>query len=114
MALPNSAAQSVTIGIPEVTLTEDTESIPIVEVAYGNDMWWSMPRELSAGLYAQYMAADPTGAIPTYVWEERTYTIDFEAMVQTNNANGRKRSIRFVHVLLAETTPLCTGQLPQT
>ena len=84
-------------------------AVPIIEVAFRDNMWCAMPPELSARLCAQALAGEGV----SYTWGERSYTLDFEAMVQTNTANGRRRTIRIVHVGPDETTPLWTGEIPQ-
>ena len=87
---------------------------PIVEVAFQNGTWWSIPQETSAQLYEQYV--NNLDAVYTYDWGEggRTgswspggesthinrYRIDFVARVQTNLDNQRKRSIRIIWVRL--------------
>ena len=106
----SSDAQSATAG----SAADPEAFVPIIEVAFRNDRWWAMPPDLSAHLYAQYIAPELfAGESVSYTWGERTYTIDFEAMVQTNNANGRRRTIRIVQVRLDETTPPWTGEIPE-
>ena len=36
-----------------------TEHVPIVEVAFANGKWWSIPQEMSSQLYATQLARDP-------------------------------------------------------
>ena len=84
-------------------------AVPIIEVAFRDNKWCAMPPELSARLCAQALAGEGV----SHTWGERSYTLDFEAMVQTNTANGRRRTIRIVHVSPDETTPLWTGEIPQ-
>ena len=98
--------------------------IPIIEVAFKNGMWWSMPQELCRELYAQYEA----GHEASYTWnwgDSRTgswtlngqdtpinrYTIDFTGMRQTNSDNGRMRAIRVVWARPEDITPQWTGQI---
>ena len=70
--------------------------VPIVEVAFWYDKWWSIPQDMSRQLYERYVAGEDAG----YTWDwgeggrrgswapdgEETrinrYTIDFVAMVQ--------------------------------
>ena len=40
--------------------------VPIVEVAFRNDMWWSMPQELSQQLIARMTAGE--NAVYTWNW----------------------------------------------
>ena len=39
--------------------------IPIIEVAYSNGMWWSIPQQVSAELYAKFEA----GQDAVYTWD---------------------------------------------
>ena len=84
--------------------------IPIVEVAFPYDQWWSIPKELSQGLVEKMREGQNAG----YTWdwgengrvgswkhdEQETsinrYILDFVTMTQTNIDSGRKRSIRIV------------------
>ena len=108
--------------------------IPIIEVAYKKDMWWSMPQELSQALYTKHLEGE-TGIGYTWDWgvgsptakrqrtgswvpdgEETTinrYVIDFATMEQKNIDNGRLRSIRIAWVDHAAMEPKWTGQIPQ-
>ena len=101
--------------------------VPIVEVAFRNDMWWSMPQELSQQLIARMTEGE--NAVYTWNWGEngRTgswapdgestsinrYIHDFELKLQTNMDNGRQRSIRIVYVRREDVTARCTGELPR-
>ena len=101
--------------------------VPIVEVAFRNDMWWSMPQELSQQLIARMTAGE--NAVYTWNWGENgrigswapdgqttsinRYMHDFELMLQRNIDNGRQRSIRIVYVRDEDVTARCTSQLPQ-
>ena len=103
-------------------------SVPIVEVAYNDGKWWSIPPAMSAQLYEKHTRNED--AIYTWDWGEngRTgawspdgedtkisrYKIDFVAGVQTNIDNNRKRSIRIVWVRPQDVTAQFTGQLPTT
>ena len=78
--------------------------VPIIEVAYDNGMWFSLPPEVSSAvLYGQQSK---------YTWDKRSYKIDFDVMEQTNTANGRRRSVRIIWVDPSNVTPDWTGQLP--
>ena len=47
-------------------LAPDKEKLgPIVEVAHGKDMWWSLPAWMSAGIVAQHEAGLDAG----YTWD---------------------------------------------
>ena len=86
--------------------------VPIVEVAFPNDMWWSLSPELSdnvlrchnAGLDAVYIWDwGPNGRTGSWRPEGKStrlsrYRIDFQGMLQTNLDNGRERTIRIVYV----------------
>ena len=103
---------------------EEPRLIPIIEVAFSKDYWWSIPKEKSADIYRQFEA----GKDPTYTWDfggarkggmkvdgEETsinqYSIDFVRKQQTNIDNGRKRTIRLIWVEEEDTRPQWTGQI---
>ena len=102
--------------------------VPIVEVAFKHDKWWSIPQFLSAELYAKYI--NDEDAVYTWDWGEdgRTgswtndgeetkisrYHVNFTASVQTNLDNQRKRSIRIIWVRPQDVKPQFTGGLPGT
>ena len=84
---------------------------PIIEVALGRGVFWSIPSEMSAALCEQ----KESGGDAVYTWDwgdtrvgswvrdgEPTsvtrYMIDFEAMTQTNLDSERKRAIRIIWV----------------
>ena len=101
-------------------------TVPIIEVAFNNGQWWSIPQEMSAQLYAKH--AEGMDAGYTWDWGEggragswrpegeetriNRYIIDFVSCIQTNIDNGRKRSIRVVWVRPQDIVPQFTGQLP--
>ena len=84
-----------------------TEHVPIVEVAFANGKWWSIPKEMSSQLYEKYV--QDQDAVYTWDWgpggrigswtpdgEEtiiNRYKIDFLNCIQENLDNQRKRSI---------------------
>ena len=102
-------------------------TVPIVEVAVKNGMWWALPVDISRQLYDQQMAGLDAG----YTWdwgphgrrgswcpegEDTTvnrYVVDFVAMVQTNIDNGRMRSVRIAWVRPADVQARYIGELPQ-
>ena len=105
---------------------EEPRLIPIIEVAFSKDYWWSIPKEKSADIYRQFEA----GKDPTYTWDfggarkggmkvdgEETsinqYRIDFARKQQTNIDNGRMRTIRLIWILEEDATPQWTGQIPR-
>ena len=101
--------------------------VPIVEVAFRNGTWWSIPQEISAQLYDKYINGEDAGY--TWDWGEggrvgswkpdgedtsiNRYVIDFATGVQTNIDNQRKRSIRIIWVRPQDVVPQFTGQLPK-
>ena len=100
-------------------------TVPIIEVAFNNGKWWSIPQEMSAQLYAKHAQGEDAG----YTWDwgeggrvgswrpegEETrinrYNIDFVSCIQTNIDKGRKRSIRVVWVRPQDVVPRFIGQL---
>ena len=91
-------------------------------------MWWSIPQEMSAALYANFEA----GQDAVYIWDwgdsrkgswqpddQETsinrYMIDFVHTRQRNIDNGRMRTIRVIWILGedATQTPQWTGQIPR-
>ena len=100
--------------------------IPIIEVAFGKGMWWSIPQQMSAELYAKFEAGQD--AVYTWDWgdsrkgswkpdDEETpinrYMINFAHKQQRNIDNGRMRTIRLIWVLEEDATPQWTGQIPR-
>ena len=115
---PNSAAQPV----PQ---PPDSESVPIIEVAFRNGMWWSLPEAMSKQLYEQYAENNDAGY--TWDWGEsrlgswkpddedtniNRYVLDFVRWEQRNIDNNRTRSIRLVWVRPQDVNPTWTGQIP--
>lgn len=133
------AAESTT-ELPTVTCTEfgllsdvtmedvpdHSEQYPILEVAFNNDMWWSMPKQLSQQLFDEYAA----GRNVSFMWDwggtrsgsfspgghetpYNRYTIDFAQMIQTNSDNSRKRSVRWIWICENDLAPVWSGQIPR-
>ena len=93
------------------------ETVPLnelrIQVEFKNDMWWTMPPELSTEiLKAWYNGFQEV----TFIWDwgdsrdgsfrpdgETTsinrYIIDFTSMYQRNIDNNRTRKVRVVHVV---------------
>ena len=86
--------------------------VPIIEVAFKKNMWWSMPAEMSAQIYQMHLNGEDV--VYTLDWgasrpgsfaPEREqisinrYRIDFQTWEQVNIDNGRRRSVRpvFLH-----------------
>ena len=57
----NGAEQLVAGSAPAAT----EHAIPIFEVAFRNDMWWSIPASMSAALYEKYASNDDAD----YAWD---------------------------------------------
>ena len=101
--------------------------VPIIEVAFNNDMWWSIPQVMAQGLYEKYLHGEQDIGY-TWDWVERRtgswvhedqktsinrYLINFDTRVQTNIDNGRLRTIRVAWVDHADVAPRWTGQIPE-
>ena len=101
--------------------------VPIIEVAFNNGTWWSIPAYISQALYEKHLQGEEDIG---YVWDwgnDRTgsfvhedqvttlnrYVINFDRKEQKNLDNGRLRSIRIVWVEHADLAPRWTGQIPQ-
>ena len=105
-----------TVPINCTTLAVITDSagqlVPIIEVAFKKDMWWSMPAEMSDQIYKKYL----NGEDVVYTWDWgasrpgffapegeqisiNRYRIDFQTWEQVNIDNGRRQSVRlaFLH-----------------
>ena len=105
---------------------DEEHSVPIIEVAYTHDKWWSLPSNISAELYTLKVNNQDAG----YTWDwgeggrigawrpngEQThinrYTIDFLNNVQTNVDNGCRRSIRIIWVRPQDLVAQFTGEGP--
>ena len=99
--------------------------IPIVEVAFAHDKWWSVPEDMSRGLCDQMLQGQD--ACYTWDWGEgnrngswkpdgeethiNRYVIDFVNMIQTNIDNNRKRSVRIVWLRPEDVKARFTGQI---
>ena len=109
------------------TATEHVEKVPLIEVAFKNGMWWALPLELSQALHSKYLANEVDIGY-TWDWhnsrkgswkpdgEETTlnrYLIDFEAGIQTNIDNKRRRTMRVVWVHPSSITARWTGEIPK-
>ena len=109
----------------DMAASDDRKTYPILEVAFPNDMWWSLPPFLSQTIYDAY--ARGNNAAYTWDWGNKRngsyvdpegqstsinrYTIDFDEMLQTNIDNNRKRSVRWVWVCEGDVTPSWSGQI---
>ena len=89
----------------------EQSAVPIFEVAFNNNMWWSIPADMSQRMYENYKNNEDV----SYTWDwgnsrygswapegELTsinrYVIDFNAWEQRNIDNDRRRSVRLVWV----------------
>ena len=80
---------------------------PMLEVAMGNRMYWSMPSGMSAQLYKQMFQPVVTPWALGYSWEwgvegeamsNNMYSIDVDTMTQTNVQTQCQRNLRVVWV----------------
>ena len=101
------------------------EGVPIIEIAYGEDMWWSLP----AGFSRELLATHAKGAaLVSYVWDwqgkragsycpegKKTtlsrYMLDFITFKQTNTDTHRVRSFRIIRVPQEPVEAWWTGQI---
>ena len=101
------------------------QPVPIFEVAYAKNMWWSIPPEMSQGMYQKYLNNEDVvytrdwGKARPGSWrpegEETSinrYTIDLVAWEQVNIDNGRRRSVRLVFLHGGRVHAQWTGQIP--
>ena len=99
--------------------------IPIIEVAFKGGMWWSIPPDTSAAIFALCDAAKE----PVYTWDWgesgqaawepdgaetfiNHYIIDFTRKRQTNRDSRRMRAIRVIWITGRDAMPQWTGELP--
>ena len=114
-----SGAAQAARNFPEFTTAG---KVPIIEVAYGNGMWWSFDDESSQRLYEFHERG--LNAEFTWNWEDHRigcyapngeastkYLIDFEQMQQLNTASQHRRSVRIVWVEPDQVNALYFGQL---
>ena len=123
----NSAVQPIPLRPQLRMLVGDCPLVPQFEVAFSAGNWWSIPNPINTLLYEEYAKGNNAG----YTWDwgearrgswkpdgENTfinrYEIDFEAMVQRNMDNDRRRSMRLIWVRSQDVTAWCTGQKPTT
>ena len=90
-------------------------------------MWWALLQERPHAIYDKYLASEADigytwdwGDSRTGSWkpddEETTvnrYLIDFEAGIQTNIDNNRRRTMRVVWVHPSSITARWTGEIPE-
>ena len=115
---------------PEMSLvlqSQDEGKRPIIEIAFPNGMWWSLPQEASQLLYDKYIANESDIG---YTWDwgdsrpgswrpegEETsvnrYLLDFARIGQTRIGNNRKRSFRIAGVKGEQVEARWTGQIPE-
>ena len=90
-------------------------------------MWWSIPPDVSAAMFALFAAGQD--AVFTWNWGEsrlgswspdgqntniNRYKIYFERKLQKNLDNGRLRTIRVIWIDAEDATPEWTGQIPDS
>ena len=85
----------------------------LIEIEFGNGMWWTMPSDLSTPILTEWQNGSTEVA---YVWEwENTragsyqpdgettsinrYILDFTTMMQRNIDNDRTRKARIVRIV---------------
>ena len=105
--------------------SQDEGKRPVIEIAFRNGMWWSLPQDMPVGLYDKYLRNE-TDIGYTWDWgktglgswspngEETSinrYILDFTCMEQTNIDNNRKRSFRIVWVLPEQVEASWTGEI---
>ena len=83
--------------------------MPIIEVAFPNDMWWSIPSGTSHALYQKHLEGENVG----YAWDWGEYVFDFDEKVVTNVHNHRRHTIRLVWLDPVDEHARCTGEKPQ-
>ena len=107
--------------------TEHAEKVPVIGIAFKNEIWWALPQEMSQALYDKYLANEAdigytrdSGDSRSGSWkpddEETTINrclIDFEAGLQRNIDNNRHRTMRVVWVNPSSITARWTGQIPE-
>ena len=99
--------------------------VAVVEVAFRNGMWWSMPQWMSEPILARMRDGDE-GVSFVWDWEDTRigsfrlddqetrisrYVINFTTMTQTNSDNQRTRSIRIAYVSADAQVARFTGEL---
>ncbi len=109
----DAAGHAETAGLDDPA---DEHDVPIVQVAFKNNTWWSLPKDVSALLYGDCLAGRESGY--TYDWGPpgtlARYTIDFNSMIQTNAQSGRTRSVRIAWVREQDIVAAVTGALPDS
>ena len=108
-----------------LTVMSQLGKVPIIEVAFKKDMWWSIPQEESAEIYQQFLKGKDAG----YIWDWRDsrsgswapngetttinrYVVDLHAKQQRNIDNGSLRSVRVVWMDRSDLCPAWNGQTP--
>ncbi len=107
----DAAGHAETAGLDDPA---DEHDVPIVQVAFKNNTWWSLPKDVSALIYVGCLAGRESGY--TYDWGPpgtfARYTIDFASLIHTNLESGRKRPVRIAWVREQDISAACTGALP--
>ena len=65
--LQSTAMETIDASGPATEQSEEgrPRHIPIIEVAFSKGMWWSIPQEMSAGLFEKFKAGQDAG----YTWD---------------------------------------------
>ena len=107
----------------EVNSAEQPALIPIIEVAFKNGMWWSLPDWMSRDLYEKFRQGEDGGY--TWDWGEKRigswapegeatnisrYVLDYMQRCQHNIDSHSIRSMRVAWVRPADVTPRWTGE----
>ena len=122
-SLPQSTAvETIDASGPATEQSEEGRppQIPIIQVAFKNEMWWSIPPDVSAYLFALFAAGqDAVFTWPSWNWgasykKKHRYMIYFDRKLQKNLDNGRLRTIRVIWIDKEDATPEWNGQIPDS
>ena len=80
----------------------------IIQVAFDNYMWWSVPSDTSSALYQRHLEGENVG----YAWDWGEYVFDFDEKVVTNVHNHRRHTIRLVWIDQVDEHARWTGKKP--
>ena len=114
-ATGNATERALSYLTTDVTMIGDghRRSYPILEVAFKNGMWWSMPDWASGEIYKKYKLNEDV----EFVWPRedgpgaRNYRIDFAQMLQSTTDNNPKRSVRWIWLGEDKVAPAWSGQI---
>ena len=127
--LPRDPNPGTALALPDQdAFTVPPELRPVIEVAFKNGQWWSIPEEMSKDIYRTSLMFQCV--VYTWDWHDtrpgsfvihaddgstqattiNRYTLDFQSMTQTNMDNQRKRTFRVCWTQDAG-PPRWTGQI---